>query len=53
MREFIAGLLLMAIGASAKSVIDVQVLKAKNESLKEIVIEIRNDVKDLRNHIME
>ena len=46
-------MVLMAVGASAKAIIDVAVLTAKNKTLKELVMEVRQDVKYIRNHIIK
>jgi len=48
----IAGLTIAAITASAKSIIDVEVLKTENRNVKEIVIEIKEDVKMIRNSLI-
>lgn len=45
---FIAGLLLMALGASAKAIIDVHVLNAKMITFKQLLFEVRQDVKDIK-----
>ena len=49
--ELLIGILLMAIGASAKSVVDVAVLKAENRNIKSLVLEIRQDIKDIHKTI--
>lgn len=43
----VAGLSVAAITAAAKSYVDVQILKTKHENIREIVTEIRSDVKSL------
>jgi Na+/pantothenate symporter len=42
-----------AIIASAKSIIDVHVLKAENINVKETLLEIKKDVREIRNKILE
>lgn len=42
------GAILMAIGSSAKAIIDVSVLKAENRNTKEHVLEIKADVKEIK-----
>jgi hypothetical protein len=49
--ELLIGIMLMAIGASAKSVVDVAVLKAENRNIKSLVLEIRQDIKDIHKTI--
>jgi len=53
-REFLypllIGLLLMALGTSAKAIIDVAILKSENKTIKEVVMEIKDDVKYIRRH---
>lgn len=49
--NFIAGVALMALGASAKSIVDVAVLKAENENIKSLVLEIRQDIKEIHKTI--
>jgi len=41
-----------AIMASAKAIVDVQVLKAENMTTKDIVKEIKQDVRDIRKHLL-
>ena len=41
-----------AILSSAKAIVDVQVLKANYVNIKEDVGEIKDDLKDLRNHFL-
>ena len=48
-----SGMILMALGASAKAIIDVEVLKAENMNLKELVIEVRQDVKEIKTHMIK
>ena len=43
----------MAMGASAKAIIDVEVLKAENMNLKDLVIEVRQDVKEIKTHMIK
>ena len=47
MRELLVGLLIMAVGASAKSIIDVARLETDNKNIKELLLEVRHDVKTL------
>lgn len=49
----LAGLLLGAIGASAKSIIDVQSLKADNMTTKDLMREMRQDIKQIKNILIE
>lgn len=49
----LAGLLLGAIGASAKSIIDVAELKADNLTAKQMMIEMRQDIKQIKNILIE
>ena len=49
----IVGILLMAIGASAKSIVDVSVLNAKMITFKELLFEVRSDIKDIKNILKE
>jgi hypothetical protein len=46
--SFISGALLMALGSSAKAIVDVQVLKKENETILMLLQEVRGDVKDIR-----
>lgn len=43
----LVGLLLMAVGSSAKAIIDVAVLKSENETIQKLLKEVRDDVKTL------
>lgn len=55
-KEFIAflfGILLLAIGASAKSIIDVAVLKAETATNKELLIMVVRDVKDIKAYLLK
>lgn len=45
---FLAGLLIMAVSASAKAIIDVHVLNAKMITFKQLLFEVRQDVKDIK-----
>ena len=38
----------MALGASGKAILDVSALKADNLTTKEILVEIKNDIADVR-----
>ncbi len=49
----IVGILLMAIGASAKSMVDVSVLNSKMITFKELLFEVRTDIKDIKNILKE
>jgi len=49
----IIGLLLGAIGASAKSIVDVAALKADNMTAKQMMIEMRQDIKHIKNILIE
>lgn len=49
----IVGILLMAIGASAKSIVDVSVLNSKMMTFKELLFEVRADIKDIKNILKE
>ena len=49
---FIAAIAVSAIIASAKSINDVEVLKAENENSKIILMDIKTDVREIRNHLM-
>lgn len=49
---FIVGLLLMAVGASAKAIIDVHVLNDKMVTFKELLFEVRNDIKEIKKAII-
>lgn len=51
--SLISGICLMAIGASSKAIIDVAVLKAENKTTKELLKEVRDDVKHIRNHLIQ
>lgn len=53
MYPFIAGALLMALGASAKAIVDVSVLNAKITTFKELLFEVRSDVKDIKNTLLK
>ena len=46
-QSLIVGISLMAIGASAKAIIDVEVMKARQVTFKELLTEVRDDVKTL------
>ena len=48
----IAAISISAIIASAKSYNDVEVLKSENENTKVILIDIKTDVREIRNHLM-
>lgn len=48
----IAAIAISAIVASAKSINDVEVLKSENENTKVILIDIKTDVREIRNHLM-
>lgn len=50
--SIVAGLALAAITASAKAIIDVQVLKVENKNLQFLLMEVRQDVKYIRNHVI-
>ena len=47
MYPFIAGLLLMAVGSSAKAIIDVHVLSKENENIQVLLQEMRQDIKEI------
>ena len=47
----ITGILLMAIGASAKAINDVSVLKSNYENVLEHLILIRDDIKEIKQSI--
>ena len=47
------GLMVGAIGASAKSIIDVSALKADNMTAKQMMIEMRQDIKHIKNILIE
>lgn len=49
----IVGLCVTAIAASAKAIIDVAVLKSENVTTKELLKEVRQDVKDIHKHILK
>jgi Na+/pantothenate symporter len=49
----IVGILLMAIGASAKSIIDVSVINSKMITFKELLFEVRSDIKDIKSILKE
>lgn len=49
----IIGLMVGAIGASAKSIIDVSALKADNMTAKQMMIEMRQDIKHIKNILIE
>ena len=46
----VSSLLVAAVVAAAKSIVDVEVLKVKSTTNKELIIEIRKDVKWLRDN---
>ena len=48
----IAAIAISAIVASAKSINDVEVLKVENENSKVILMDIKTDVREIRNHLM-
>lgn len=48
----ITAIAISAIVASAKSINDVEILKAENENTKIILIDIKTDVREIRNHLM-
>ena len=50
---FIFGVFLLAIGASAKSIIDVAVLKADNTTNRELILILINDVKTIKEHLIK
>lgn len=50
---FISGILLMAIAASAKSILDVESLKANNVNNRQLLFELRKDVKDIKNYLLK
>ena len=50
---FLAGLLIMAVSASAKAIIDVHVLNSKMITFKELLFEVRRDVKEIKDHIIK
>jgi hypothetical protein len=45
---FITGILILAVGASAKAIVEVQIQEAKIETFKELLYEVRQDVKDIK-----
>lgn len=47
MYPILVGLCIAAITGSAKSIIDVEVLKSENKNQKELLLEVRNDVKQI------
>lgn len=49
----VVGLLLGAIGASAKSILDVSALKADNLTAKQMMYEIRQDIKQIKSILIE
>ena len=49
---FVAGLLLMAIGASAKAIVDVAIIDSKMITFKELLFEVRSDVKDIKKTLL-
>lgn len=51
MHPLIVGILLMAIGASAKAINDVSVLKANYKNVLEHLILIREDLKEVKHNI--
>ena len=50
---FFSALLCMAIGASAKSIIDVAVLKSENVNLVKTIIEIKDSIVEIEKDIKE
>ena len=53
MYPLLVGICLMAIGSSAKAILDVAVLKAENKNSKELLHEIRKDVKEMRKYLVK
>jgi len=51
MAPLIVGLCLMAVGSSAKAIIDVAVLKAEYKNVMEHLILIRDDIKTVNNKL--
>jgi len=49
---FIAGVLIMAVSASAKAIIDVHILNNKMITFKELLFEVRADVKEIKREIL-
>jgi len=45
---FITGILILTAGASAKAIVDVHVLSSKIQTFKELLFEVRNDVKFIK-----
>lgn len=52
LEAIIAAIAISAIVASAKSINDVEILKTENENTKIILIDIKTDVREIRNHLM-
>jgi hypothetical protein len=48
----IIGVAIMAAGASAKAFLDVSKLQAENENMKVMLRDIKEDVRDIRNHLL-
>lgn len=51
--SIIAGMAIAAITASAKAIIDVQILKVENRNMKFLLLEVRQDVKMIRNYLLK
>lgn len=45
---FITGILILAVGASAKAIVEVHIQETKIETFKELLYEVRQDVKDIK-----
>lgn len=52
LEAIIAAIAISAIVASAKSINDVEVLKSESENTKVILMDIKTDVREIRNHLM-
>ena len=50
---FITGILILAVGASAKAIVDVQIQDAKIETFKQLLYEVRQDVKEIKIHLIK
>lgn len=50
---FLFGLLLLAVGASAKSIIDVAALKADNSTNRELILILIHDVKTIKEYLIK
>lgn len=50
---FITGILILAVGASAKAIVEVHILDAKIATFKELLFEVRSDVKDIKRIIID